>query len=73
MLVVVIATFCQLAHPQVCVDEIITDQATLMQCGGGFAQQAIADWMSHDPRYVTGWRLAKWGCVIGGYHKARQA
>ena len=73
MNVTVIATLCKIAAatPQpACVEEIITDQATLMQCGGGLAQQAIADWMRHDPRYVTGWRLAKWGCAIG-YQKRR--
>ena len=75
MQVTVIATLCQLAaasHPA-CVEEVITDDATLMQCGGAFAQQAISKWMSENIHYRTGWRLAKWGCVIGGYHKATEA
>lgn len=74
MQVTVIATLCKLAAatpPQpACVEEIVTDEATLMQCGGPFAQQAIAKWMGEHPIYRSGWRLAKYGCAIGGYHKA---
>lgn len=73
MLVTVVATFCQLAAPSSCAQELITNEATLMQCGGAFAQQAISKWMAENVHYRTGWRLAKWGCVIGGYHKAREA
>lgn len=65
MLVTVVATLCQIAAPSACIEEIVTDQATLMQCGGAFAQQALAKWMSEHPRYVTGWRLSKWGCAVG--------
>jgi hypothetical protein len=65
MLVTVVATFCQLAAPSACVDEVITNEATLMQCGGAFAQGAISKWMSENIRYRTGWRLEKWGCAIG--------
>lgn len=73
MLVVVVATFCSLAQPASCTQEVITDQATLMECGGAFAQQAISKWMAESIHYRTGWRLSKWGCVIGGMHKAREA
>lgn len=74
MLVTVIATFCSLAQPGVCDRDIrITDQATLMQCGGAFGEQAISKWMAENIKYRTGWRLAKCGCVIGGYHKARES
>jgi hypothetical protein len=63
MLVTVIATLC-LAN--VCVEKTVTDQATLMQCGGGFAQQALSKWMDENGYSARGYRLAKWGCVIGG-------
>ena len=64
MLVSVIATLCLNA---VCVEKTVTDQATLMQCGGGgFAQQAIAQWMDENGYAARGYRLTKWGCAIGG-------
>lgn len=75
MNVTVVATLCRIAAATVqpdCVEEVITDEATLMQCGGGLAQAAIADWIGHHPRYVIGWRLAKWGCAIG-YQRKRDA
>lgn len=69
MIVTVVATLCTLATHPACVEEIITDQATLSECTQT-AESAIAKWMSEHPLYRSGWRLAKWGCAIGGYHKA---
>lgn len=74
MNVTVVAILCKLAGatPQpACVEEIITEDATLAQCT--LAQPAIAKWMSEHPLYRKGWRLSKWGCAIGGYHKSREA
>lgn len=65
MLVTVIATLCQVASPQSCQQVTITQQATLSQCEGNYAQGAISKWMSESIRFRTGWSLSKWGCVIG--------
>lgn len=65
MLVTVIATICIAGAEPACVDKIVTDQATLMQCGGAFAQPAIAKWMEENGYTARGYRLAKWGCAIG--------
>ncbi len=69
MLVAVVATFCQIASPSTCAEEIITNEATLSECTGGFAQPALAKWMAENIHYRTGWRLEKWACHPGGYHK----
>lgn len=63
MLVIVTATLC-LANGS-CVEKTITDQATLMQCSGAFALQAIPQWMADNGYAARGYRLAKWGCVLG--------
>lgn len=72
MQVAVIATLCRLAAAttQPCVEEIVAENVELAQCAGPFAQQALAKWMEEHPIYRSGWRLAKWGCAIGGYRKA---
>jgi hypothetical protein len=67
MLVVVIATLC-LANGN-CIERTVTDQATLMQCGGAFALQALPKWMEENGYTARGYTLAKWGCVIGGRKK----
>lgn len=64
MLVTVTVLLC-LANAT-CVERTVTDEATLMQCGGGFAQQALSKWMEQNGYTARGYRLAKWGCVIGG-------
>lgn len=65
MLVTVLATFCQLANPATCTQEVITRDAPLMQCAGPFGEQAISKWMAENIHYHQGWYLAKWGCAIG--------
>lgn len=71
MLVTVLATFCQLANPDVCDhDVLITREATLMQCAGAFGEQAISKWMAENIHYRTGWSLQKWGCAIGYQRKS---
>lgn len=70
MQVTVIATLCSLAsaHPA-CVEEVITDQAQLSECMQS-AEAFISKWMAENIKFRTGWRLAKWGCAIGGYRKS---
>jgi hypothetical protein len=65
MLVTVIATLCLAADPSSCVDKVVTDQATLMECGGAFAAQVLPHWMEENGYTARGYRLAKWGCVVG--------
>lgn len=64
MLVTVIATLC-LANAQ-CIERVVTNEATLMQCGGAMAVQVLPTWMEEQGYTARGYRLAKWGCVIGG-------
>jgi hypothetical protein len=52
-----------------CIEKTVTDEATLMQCGGAFAAQALPAWMEREGYSQRGYRLAKWGCVIGGRKK----
>ena len=66
MLVTVIVTLCLTAEPKACIERTVTDEATLMQCGGAFGAQAIPAWMEREGYMARGYRLAKWGCVIGG-------
>jgi hypothetical protein len=63
MLITVIATLC-LANSS-CIERTVTDQASLASCTGGFAQQALSGWMEQEGYTARGYRLAKWGCVIG--------
>jgi len=64
MLVTVIATLC--LNGVLCVDKTVTDQATMMQCGGPMGAQVIPQWMEDQGYAARGYRLAKWSCVIGG-------
>lgn len=66
MLVTVIAYLCLVAEPKACIERTVTSEATLMQCGGAFAAQALPKWMEENGYTARGYRLAKWGCVIGG-------
>jgi hypothetical protein len=66
MLVTVIATLCLATDPAACVERVVTEQATLMQCGGAFAAQVLPTWMEEQGYLARGYKLAKWGCVIGG-------
>jgi hypothetical protein len=66
MLVSVIVTLC-LANT--CIERTVTNEATLMQCGGAFAAQALPAWMEREGYTARGYRLAKWGCVIGSRKK----
>lgn len=68
MLLTVIVTLCLNGT---CIEKTVTDQATLMQCGGGYAQPAIAQWMADQGYTARGYVLRKWGCAIGG--KGRSA
>lgn len=45
-----------------CVDKVVTDQATVMQCGGPMALQVIPQWLADNGYLARGYRLAKWGC-----------
>ncbi len=63
MLVVVVATLCLNGS---CIEKTVTDQATMGQCGGPMALQVIPQWMEDNGYAARGYRLAKWGCVIGG-------
>jgi hypothetical protein len=65
MQITVVATLCLIANPSSCVEKIVTDQATMMQCGGAFALQVLPAWMQENGYTARGYRLAKWGCVIG--------
>jgi hypothetical protein len=63
MLVTVIVTLCLASGA--CTEKVVTDQATLMQCGGAFGEQAISKWMADNGYLARGYRLSKWGCQIG--------
>jgi hypothetical protein len=63
LLVTVVATLCLFGT---CKDVVVTDQATLMQCGGSMALQVIPKWMEDNGYSARGYRLTKWGCTIGG-------
>lgn len=63
MLVLVVATLC--LPTGACIERTVTDQATLMQCGGAFAAQVLPTWMEQEGYTARGYRLAKWGCVVG--------
>jgi hypothetical protein len=64
VLITVIATLCTLNG--VCIERTVTDQATFAQCSGAFSQQALSGWMEREGYTARGYRLAKWGCVVGG-------
>jgi hypothetical protein len=66
MLITVTALLCLVSTPSQCIERTVTDQATLASCTGGFAQQALSGWMEQEGYTARGYRLAKWGCVIGG-------
>lgn len=66
MLVTVTALLCLASSPTTCIERTVTDQATLMQCGGAMAVQVLPTWMEEQGYTARGYRLAKWGCVIGG-------
>ena len=72
MLVTVIAYLCLAAEPTTCIERTVTNEATLMQCGGAFAAQALPKWIEENGYTARGYHLAKWGCVIGG-RKREQA
>lgn len=63
MLVTVIVTLC---IQTACIERTVTDQATFIQCGGAFAAQVLPHWMEENGYTARGYRLVKWGCVIGG-------
>ena len=62
LLVTVVATLCLNGS---CVEKVVTDQATLMQCGGSMALQVIPQWMADNGYLARGYTLQKWGCTIG--------
>lgn len=69
MLVTVIVTLC--LQNGSCIERTVTNEATLMQCGGAFGAQAIPQWMQEHGYTARGYSLAKWGCVIGGRKRER--
>lgn len=64
MLVTVVVTLC-LAGGQ-CIERVVTDEATLSQCGGAMALQVLPAWLEAEGYTARGYKLMKWGCVIGG-------
>ena len=68
MLITVVATLCQLATSS-CVEEIITDQASLQSCAIT-GQIGISKWMAESEKYHSGWNVHGYKCVIG-YRKAQ--
>lgn len=72
MLISVIVTLCLVSNPNDCIRKIVTDQATLSECSGPFALQVLPKWIEENGYAARGYRLAKWGCVIGG-RKANEA
>jgi hypothetical protein len=70
MLITVTALLCLVASPSTCIERTVTDQATFAQCSGAFAMQALSGWMEQEGYTARGYRLAKWGCVIGGKRTA---
>jgi hypothetical protein len=69
MLITLIAVLCQIASSS-CVEEIITDQVSLMACQIQ-GQIGIAEWMRTSPTYRSGWRLERYKCAMGHYERAR--
>lgn len=63
MFVMVVATLCLVADAGNCVEKVVTDQATLMQCRGPFAAQVLPAWMEAQGYSARGYRLTKWDCV----------
>lgn len=67
MLVIVIAHLCLSGHyPGKCKNVMVTDQATFGQCTGSFALQVLPAWLTENGYTQRGWKLARWGCVVGG-------
>lgn len=66
MFVTVLVKLCLIADPSACVEKIVTDQATLMECGGSSAAQFLPQWMAENGYTARGYRLASWGCAMGG-------
>ncbi|MGJ5032424.1 hypothetical protein ACQR1I_36690 [Bradyrhizobium sp. HKCCYLS2038] len=71
MLISVIVTLCLAAAPETCIERTVTDEATMMQCSGAMAAQVLPAWMAENGYTARGYRLAKWGCVPGGFRKVR--
>jgi len=63
MLATVVVTLCLASGA--CIDKIVTREATMMQCGGAFGEQAISQWMENNGYTARGYRLARWRCTIG--------
>lgn len=62
MLTTLVAVLCLRG---VCIDKVVTDQATFMQCGGAMAAQVIPTWMQEQGYAARGYTLAGWKCQIG--------
>lgn len=70
MLSTIVVTLCSLTAANLCVEKVVTDQATLMDCAV-HAQLGVADWMEKSVTYRSGWRVEKISCVIGRYEPKR--
>jgi hypothetical protein len=70
MLVTVTVLLCLISSPDRCIERVVTNEATLMQCGGAMAVQVLPTWMAEQGYTARGYRLAKWGCVIGSKRTA---
>lgn len=79
MLITIAVVLCPLLAPAPasgCVEKVITDsnaneQLTMQSCS--INEGAIAEWIGKHPIYRSGWRLARWKCVIGPYTPPREA
>ena len=69
MPITLVAILCQLTTSS-CVEEIITDQASLQSCAIT-GQIGISKWMAESEKYHSGWSLARYKCVVGEYRKAQ--
>lgn len=68
MLVTVIVTLCLASGS--CVEKVVTDQASFASCMGAYAMQVLPKWMEENGYTARGYRLAKWGCVLGSKGRA---
>lgn len=59
MLLYLIATLCGAGT---CMDRVVTDQATQLECAGPTAAQRIPQWMTDNGYLQRGYRLAGYRC-----------
>lgn len=62
-LVQVIAMLCK-AYGGECTEVIVTDQATMAECSGNVALEALPAWWATSPYMELGYHLAGWRCQV---------